>query len=144
VIAALKVLGYALALTAAIRGSFFFIFAAAARPGLWILLMATLGAFNMMLAWVAGWSPAIVSAAALTALIVSVPRRLTDKSAEESEERDLKKAFYVGMGVRRGWLKHVLGLVTFGASSAVAYGLLFAEACSDEGHCVPLYKALFH
>ena len=142
-VTALKIAFYALILGAVIRGSFYLLFALAARPGLWISLMAVFGISNMVLAWTAHWSAWIVGAAAIAGLLIATPDRIRAKDAHERKK--LQKAFYEEMNVTRGRLKHLFGLIAFGISSLLTYTLLFGEACSTtSGKCVPLYQVLIH
>jgi hypothetical protein len=119
--------------------TFNFIFMLAKRPSVWIGLVALLGVANMALAYALSWDPRLVSFASLTAVILSIPKRLLSKS----ELRAAADEAYQEWGIAHWRLKYRLGLIAFLVSSLAAYVLLFSEICTSSGECVPMITGVF-
>lgn len=107
------------------------------------MIMGLLGMVVFLVTILFKWDASIMSAAMITALILNIPPGNASVKMDKTEYKDLIDDTYEAMGINGGHIKYRLGLVLFCVTGISTYTLLFAEVCSSNNACVPLYQTLF-
>lgn len=135
-----KIIIYIFVLNILYRQSYNFVFFFARRPLTWIGTVGLLGILNMVLAYLLGWDPRLVSVAVFTVFILNIAPSLPTSHTKE-EMHTMVDEIYKEMELPQGRIQAKVGLVTFALCSLVSYVLLFGEVCSSEG-CTPIFRTL--
>lgn len=136
-----KFIIYTYVLAVLYRQSYNFLFFLARRPITWIGFVGLLGISNMVLAYLLGWDPRLVSAAVITAFLFNIaPSPPVGHTKEEM--RSMVNEIYIELGLPHGRLQSKIGLAVFGLCSLGSYILFFTEVCNRVGSCTPLIHTL--
>ncbi len=136
-----KFIIYTFILSVLYRQSYNFLFFLARRPVIWIGVVGLLGISNMVLAYLLGWDPRLVSAAVFTAFILNlVPSPPSGHTKEEM--RTMVDEIYKEMELPHGRVQSKIGLAVFALCSLTSYVLLFGEVCDRSGACTPIFRTL--
>ncbi|MGE4534428.1 hypothetical protein [Halomonas sp.] len=133
---------YTLIINVLYRQSYNLLFFVVRCPITWVGVAGLLGISNMVLAYVMGWDPRLVSAAVITAIILNLGSSLLPDQNKE-EMRAMVDDIYGDLELPHGRVQAKIGLATFALSSIGSYILLFIEICSLGGECTPLFKTFF-
>jgi hypothetical protein len=136
-----KIAIYTFVLSVLYRQSSNFLFILAHLPKTWIAVVGALGALNMAFAYALGWDPALVSAAALGALLFNIAP-VPPKGHTKEEWRITINEAYQEMGLPSGRLQSRLGLLAFGLCSLISYVAFFTQTCDINNECTPLFRGL--
>jgi hypothetical protein len=123
------------------RQSYDVLFFLARRPMTWIAVVGLLGISNMVLAYLLGWNPRLVSAAVIIAFILNIAPSPPAGNTKE-EMRSMVNEIYKESGLPHGRLQSKIGLSVFGLCSLGSYILLFGEVYGRGGACTPLIRTL--
>jgi hypothetical protein len=123
--------------------SFNLLFMLGRKPVLWIALVAAIAVANIALAYSFDWDVSIAGIAALLVWLRNFPKR-APSSISEDEFKGTVTEIYVDMGLPHGRMQDRIGSALFALCSLVSFIAVSAEACTLEGECVPIIKALMH
>jgi hypothetical protein len=112
------------------------IFMIAARPIIWAVVAALLGAGYVVLAFELSWDPGIVSWVVIAVTMLSWPPAASNAISKQEMARFAEEV-YAELGIARGRLKYRLGVLGFALFSGMAYILVFGQVCTYEGQCTP-------
>lgn len=132
---------YTFILSVLYRQSYNFVFFLARRPVTWISVVGLLGISNMVLAFLLGWDPRLVSAAVITAFILNLAPSPPAGHTKE-DMRTMVDEIYKELELPYGRMQSKIGLASFALCSLVSYVLLFGETCDRSGACTPIFQTL--